>query len=417
MDVVLPLPAQAGRGGGQGRETCLSLPVADTLFVLIEQTQREPRVRFQHPIRVVTLEGQPRVIRTLTSNVSRDGLFLRMPEPLPPGMKVALSLEAGGRALALAQAEVRWNGPDATEVTERFPGCGVRFTEFMHPRAEELVQYLVKNLDTGKPLALAPPEKQWTKYLPFAGGGALLLCAAMAAVIFWQPGEVEAEEVPAVQLIAESPKILPLPSGEGRGEGEPKAEPVAQPTEVEATEVKPPEPIEESPPQPAIVKVAAAPMELKVPAPRPASAPDTPEQQGDVKLPAGGASKKPERQGEVKLSDGTAPKKPEREGDVKLPAGGAPQLHWELTGTELRIAPQLPEGVQLARAFVLTAPPRAVFDLTGGAEARSVTAPAAPPYATAVRLGKQPAGTRIVVDLDTAPKKTKQDDHALVLAF
>jgi hypothetical protein len=350
--------------------------------VLIEQTQREARVRFQHPIRVVTLEGQPRVIRTLTSNVSRDGLFVRMPEPLPPGMKVALSLEAGGRALALAQAEVRWNGPDADEVTERFPGCGVRFTEFMHPRAEELVQYLVKNLDTGKPLALAPPEKRWMKYLPFAGGGALLLCAAMAALILWDPGEVELEpESPSIQLQAETPKVLPLPSGEGRGEG--KSPEQLPPPEPVATA---PEPVPE--PEPVIAKVAVAPVELKVEAPKPPP-------------PAPAPSKR----------------KAERQGDVKLAAGASPQLHWEITGSELRLVPQLPDGVQISRAFVLTGPARAVFDLTGGTEARSVTVPAAPPYATAVRIGKQPAGTRIVVDLDSAPKKTRTDGDVLVLAF
>jgi hypothetical protein len=370
--------------------------------VLIERQQRDARVRFQHPIRVVTLEGQPRVIRTLTSNVSRDGLFLRMPEPLPPGMKVALSLEAGGRALALAQAEVRWNGPDANEVTERFPGCGVRFTEFMHPRAEELVRYLVKNLDTGKPLALAPPEKRWVRYLPFAGGGALLLCAAMAAVIFWDPGAAEVAEpevAAAMQLVAQPPSIRPLPLGEGRGEGKPPSEsastvpePVAQaaaaPEEekpAESVVAKPPEPEPVKPAQPVIARVAAAPIELKVEAPKPAPV-------------------------EMK-------RKADREGDVKLPAGAAPQLHWELTGTELRLAPRLPEGVQLTRAFVLTGPPRAVFDLSGGADARSLTVPAAPPYATAVRLGRQASGTRIVVDLDSAPKRTKSDGPTLVLAW
>ena len=112
----------------QSPETCLWLPVADTHLVLIERQKRMSRVRFKHPIRVVTLEGQPRVIRTLTANVSRKGLFLRMPEPLPLGTKVALSLEAGGRALALAQAEVVWGRVQPSQMPGRFPGCGVRFT-------------------------------------------------------------------------------------------------------------------------------------------------------------------------------------------------------------------------------------------------------------------------------------------------
>ncbi len=110
----------------QSPETCLWLPVADTCQVLIERQKRVSRVRFRHPIRVVTLEGQPRVIRTLTANVSPHGLFLRMPEPLPLGTRVALSLEAGGRALALAQAEVVWGRVNESQLPGRFPGCAGR---------------------------------------------------------------------------------------------------------------------------------------------------------------------------------------------------------------------------------------------------------------------------------------------------
>jgi AMIN domain len=77
-----------------------------------------------------------------------------MPEPLPTGTKVALSLEAGGHALPFAEAEVVWNRPDAPEAGT--PGFGVRFERFLHPRAQELVAYLCDNLERGRPLRLAP---------------------------------------------------------------------------------------------------------------------------------------------------------------------------------------------------------------------------------------------------------------------
>jgi hypothetical protein len=403
--------------------------------VLIEHQQRESRVRFQHPIRVVTLEGQPRVIRTLTSNVSRDGLFLRMPEPLPPGMKVALSLEAGGRALALAQAEVMWNGRDENEITERFPGCGVRFTEFMHPRAEELVRYLVRNLDTGKPLTLAPPERRWMKWFPLVGGGALAACAVLAAVIFWGPSEVavEPEEMPAVELIAAAPIVHAMPVVVPEAEAAP-VEPVKKVVAVDAAG----DSVESGGPRlrsdrtgdlseasQTAVDPSAAPVlsAVEVTPPVPAEPSVVKASRPVLAEPSVVAKPKPpvlpERSRGATASNTTPrnSREPDQQGDVKLPTGAAPTLHWEVTGTELRLTPSLAAGAQVTRAFVLTGPARAVFDISGGVPERSHVVPASPPYASAVRLGKQATGTRIVIDLDSAPKRTSQDGMGLVLGF
>jgi hypothetical protein len=111
------------------------------------------------------------------------------------------------------------------------------------------------------------------------------------------------------------------------------------------------------------------------------------------------------------------PAKDVQRGTLKLPSGAATSLAWTLAGAELRLSPELSGGAQVTHAFVLTGPPRAVFDLSGAAPLKSHVVPASPPYATAVRLGKQGAGTRIVVDLDSAPKRVSQDGAALVLAF
>ena len=198
------------------QETCLCLPVAETSGVLIERQKRASRVRFRHPVRVVTLGGQQRVIRTLTANVSHDGLFLLMPEPLPHGTKVALSLEAGGRALALAQAEVVWDRTDQSELPDHAPGCGVRFTEFMHPRAKELVNYLVDNLDQGRPLALAPPERRWRKALPWVAAAAAVATVIVIAVISLSAlgGEGQGEDASELEdaeaaIAAERREVVP----------------------------------------------------------------------------------------------------------------------------------------------------------------------------------------------------------------
>jgi hypothetical protein len=55
---------------------------------------------------VASQGAEPRVFRTWTANLSPRGLFLRMPEPLTAGTRVAISLEAGGQTLAFAEGEV-----------------------------------------------------------------------------------------------------------------------------------------------------------------------------------------------------------------------------------------------------------------------------------------------------------------------
>ena len=377
--------------------------------MLIERQKRMSRVRFKHPIRVVTLEGQPRVIRTLTANVSRKGLFLRMPEPLPMGTKVALSLEAGGRAFALAQAEVVWGRAQPSQMPGRFPGCGVRFTEFMHPRAEELVQYLVRNLDQGKPLMLAPPERRWMRWMPHAAVGALIACAALAMFVLWTPSAPEPldEEAPTASLQLGTISLSP-----GGGRGEPsdapvasvKAEPIALTVPADALAAKPepvaakPEPVVANPEpiaaKPESVPAKPAPVAVTKPEPATRSKPEPPAKANSPKVTTAG-----------------------QKGTVPLPSGAAASLKWTLTGSELRLAPELSSGAQVTKAFLLTSPARAVFDLSGAAPSKSHQVAAAPPYSSAVRLGKPGSGTRIVIDLDSAPKSSRQDGDALVLSF
>lgn len=410
--------------------------------MLIERQKRMSRVRFKHPIRVVTLEGQPRVIRTLTANVSRKGLFLRMPEPLPLGTKVALSLEAGGRALALAQAEVVWGRVQQSQLPGRFPGCGVRFTEFMHPRAQELVDYLVHNLDRGKPLMLAPPERRWMRYLPPAAGVALVACAALAVLLLWPAAEPELEDessTPRVEVVAAPPIVHPVTAVAVPAPSIPAeplvvaAEPLPAPTK---TADAPAQPIAVAPASPPAQTLDAPPARiLEQPAPAAAVPPPTPTEvaapSGERGPPlTGGAARPPPADAESAPGKTAAlPAAPDparksataaplvQKGSVKLPSGAAPSLTWTLAGAELRLSPELLGQAQVTRAFVLAGPPRAVFDISGSPPKRSHVVPVSPPYASAVRLGKQPSGTRIVIDLDSAPKRTSQDGSALVLSF
>ena len=367
--------------------------------MLIEQQKRSSRVRFKHPVRVVTLDGQPRVIRTLTANVSHKGMFVRMPEPLPTGTRVALSLEAGGRALALAQAEVVWARQHESQLPGRFPGCGVRFTDFLHPRAQELVDYLVDNLDTGKPLVAAPPERPLPKWLPLAAVGALVLCAVAALLVLQLDDEtdlplpasgervgvrgdptLEPETTPEPKKITLEPVVVQPPPAEPAPEPVAVAEPVAEPAPE-------PEPVAAAPVAPPPAAVEPAPV-VAAPVVAPKASPLSP-----TLSPAGGEGDK---------------------GTVSLPSGATKKLTWHASGASVTLDP----GATVSRAFLLNDPPRAVFDLDGPTPSKSHTQDVSIPHATRVRLGKLPAGTRVVIDLDRAPKSSKRiDDRALELQF
>lgn len=203
-------------------------PTIDSPIALLDlptghRLDRDPRVRFKHPVRVVPIGGPPRAYRGLANNLSRDGMSLRMPTPLDKGTKVALSLEAGGRVLPFAQAEVVWRDLEETKQPGRGSGFGVRFTGFLHPRAHELVDYLVENLETGKPLKAPGAPPAWRKRVQWIAAG-LSAVIAGAVITFGaltlfkseppiqeQPIAVSPEAVAAVPVAVSEPVPLPVP--------------------------------------------------------------------------------------------------------------------------------------------------------------------------------------------------------------
>lgn len=184
-------------------------------LVVIELQHRAPRVRFKHPVRVVPLDGSPRIYRTLTANLSRRGMFVRMPEPLPKGTRVALSLEAGGQALPFAEAEIAWCRTSESQLPGRFTGFGVRFTSFLNPRAPELVEYLVKNLDRGRPLKMAPTKSARRRRLIGLAAGVLALVAAgglgARALLHWATADDEAATPEVSAAVAPVTPVVKAP--------------------------------------------------------------------------------------------------------------------------------------------------------------------------------------------------------------
>lgn len=371
-----------------------------------QRSTRSRRVRFKHPVRVTTIDGEPRAWRTLAANLSRDGVFVRMPQPLEPGTRVAISLEANGQALPLAQGEVRWARKNESGFEGRFQGCGVRFTDYLHPRASELVNYLVETLDTGKPLKAAPPPKR--RWWPYVVGVGVLAAAAALVMVVFQPPEPKPLPTPvagagALEVLSVAPRVneelaamvSPAEEEEPAAEAAPTAEPPA------ASSSAPVEP--ESPAAP----VAAEPLTAEAPVAEapPAAAPVA---AGEAPAPIAAAPTPSAPSHEARVT-------PNSEGQLRLPSGAASSVSWSPSPEGLDVRPQLRGEARVSRVFALSDPPRLVFDIEGGAPSHSHTIATDSSLITRVRLGKQGSRTRVVVDLASEPHRVMPAlDHAVL---
>ncbi|MBL8924169.1 MAG: AMIN domain-containing protein [Myxococcaceae bacterium] len=529
-----------------GPETCCLLRVPQTSRVQpVEQSQRARRVRFTHPVRVATIDGEPRAWRTLAANLSRDGLFVRMPQPLDPGTRVAISLEASGQTLPFAQGEVRWCRYNPSELDGRFQGCGVRFTGFLHPRAPELVHYLVVTLDTGKLLTAAPMRRRrwpWT----LAAGLVLGAMVAALALSFAEPeqpplpsptgdpgplavlaiaprvndelaalvspaedgadspGADETDEVADVPGVAPRAGVAVVPA-DARGAGtttdvavapdeargaETTANVAVVPggsragtTAVVQADARGAETTAHVAVVPggsragttAVVQADARGAETTahvagVPGGRRAGTTAVVQADargagttGHVAVVTGGgragatevvqadargaettaevvvvpgeaigagpspgvalapaAARSAESTVDVSLRERRERRSGRRAmatagGELSLPTGAATAVTWTSSPDGLDVRPSLRGDAKIARVFSLADPPRLVFDIDGAAPQKSLSLPTPSPLISRVRLGKQGARTRVVLDLASTPQHIRAaSDHAVV---
>lgn len=393
-----------------------------------------------------------------------------MPHPLDPGTRVAISLEANGQALPLAQGEVRWCRYNPSELDGRFQGCGVRFTDYLHPRAGELVEYLVESLDTGKPLKAAPRRRRRWPMIAMVGAAAATFAAALVFLLV--PNELPPLPTPidgagtlAVVAVAQgTTEELAAMVSPAVDEAEPEiAAAAVAPTEalredrgptltgspvasLDAVDRAAAPPDAVAPPTPApLADVIAPPAEALVAPSKPtllveivapqAGAPVAPSKHAplaEVMAAPGGApvaSSKTALPAEVVAPRPVAPptsplraaarrEKPSASpasGHLRLPTGAATALTWSASPEGLDVRPQLRADAHIARVFTLSDPPRLVFDIEGSAPAKSHAMPSSSALITRVRLGKQGTRTRVVLDLASQPQHvTAASDHALV---
>lgn len=366
--------------------------------MVIELQHRAPRVRFKHPVRVVPLDGAPRIYRTLTANLSRKGMFVRMPEPLPKGTRVALSLEAAGQALPFAEAEIAWCRTSQSQWPGRYAGFGVRFTSFLNPRAPELVEYLVRNLDRGRPLRVAPAtslRKRWLLLALLSLVGLGITALLSLSLSLGVGGEEE-----------KSPAVAAPVAAEGVG--------VEGPVEAPAAAIEPPSPA----PLVAAVPAGAPEAPLAREAPTgPVSASTPPpgaEANGPVESLAAAAKSAPARAPHAAPRASAPPSPPNR---LALPSGALEAFSWSGQATTIHLALELAPGASLSRAFFMASPPRLVLDLDGKAPKKSFTLGPAAAWLEQVRIGPHGPSTRVVLDLKRAPEGVSQSADGVTLSF
>jgi hypothetical protein len=419
------VPQPRARRNGR-LKTCLPRRCVEAPGVVLELSHRAQRVRFKHPVRVIPLDGSPRIYRTLSANLSRKGMFVRMPEPLPLGTRVALSLEVKGQALPFAEAEIAWCRNTQSQLPGRFVGFGVRFTSFLNPRAPELVDFLVKNLDRGRPLTLVPPREARRRRLLGIGLGAVaaagLLWAAVGALLQApQPDEALAVEVATVpdgadELLAEPDEALGREAAVAEADGPVVAAGPSAPEEASlapAPAAEPdargagPETPAPAPPASGAAVMAAGPVQGAA--------------RGLVatasRATASDEAQRPEPPQSAPRRERSAQKARGSTGQVWLPSGAASALTWSLEGESVRVGVGLTPGATVSRRFLLDGPPRLVLDLDGRAPVKSQTVRADAPWLKRVRIGRHGTTTRLVIDLTRAPVDLQPTEQGVALSF
>jgi hypothetical protein len=167
------------------------------------RASRPPRVPFERLLGV-TPDGQSGTALLHSINLSLGGMFVRAANAPTQGTRLALSLEAAGRWLEFAEAEVAWVGGR---------GFGVKFTN-LRPRARALVEHLVARGGTGEAAAVRSSAKRVVLVgatLLAVGGAALLgLRARAKAPAIETPPPVAQVAAP----VAPPPQPKPAPAPE-----------------------------------------------------------------------------------------------------------------------------------------------------------------------------------------------------------
>jgi hypothetical protein len=315
--------------------------------------ERCSRAPLKHPVRV-TIAGE-RVVRVLSGDISANGMFLMMADPPEPGTVVTMAFEAGGKVLPFAEGEVAWRRSQANG------GFGVRFTRYLHPRARALVDYLSENVEHGTTLKTPPPVRSARRW-----SGLAVAAALVAFLVTWSQPPAPAAPLEAGQLCL------------------PEAKPV-EPSESLASLVSVvPEPV----------------VAVKKPAPpRRRPLPETP------------------RPGPTLARTIASAVNPGPFSSTPIPSGAARLVNVSRVSGSLRVAIDVVAGGRVSNVATLQNPARLVIDVTGLPPVTGHVVSLDDSELRRITVGRQGAGTRLIVDLVRLPTRVVQQGDSALITF
>ncbi len=316
--------------------------------VLPERSSRAP---FKYPVRV-TIAGE-RVVRVLAGDLSPHGMFLCMAEPPEAGTVVVLAFEAGGKVLPFAEGEVAWRR------TQARGGFGVRFTRFLHPRAQALVGFLCENVEGGTVLKIRPTppgRRRWSGL------------AALAALLTF--------------FVATRAELPPL-------------EPVLDPNAVCRADAAPP---------------VAAPEPVALPVAAPVSKP-TPPRRKQARLAEG-----PRAEAALTRTVSSAAR-PAPFSSTPIPSGAARLVTASRVGGAVRLSVDVVAGGHVSAVRTLQHPARLVIDVTGLPPIAPHALPLNDPELRGITVQAKGRKTQLVVELARAPKHAVQQGDTVLVRY
>lgn len=118
---------------------------------MLSTLNRLPRVPFQRPVRVRSVDGKGPSRRLWAMNLSVGGMFIRTADPPTVGQKIRIEVEWASTVIPLAEGEVVWSRDTGNDFAA---GFGVRFTR-VEPMSKEMLDTLVKHGGTTAALRVA----------------------------------------------------------------------------------------------------------------------------------------------------------------------------------------------------------------------------------------------------------------------
>src|SRR4051812_39424742 len=93
------------------------------------ESRKDQRVPLAAKVQIKT-EGLEKFIEKFSGNISRGGIFIKTPQPLPVGKEVVITVVVpGGTQLIEARGTVSWTRPAYDPVSQEPAGMGIRFTQ------------------------------------------------------------------------------------------------------------------------------------------------------------------------------------------------------------------------------------------------------------------------------------------------